>query len=149
MNKVLVMFVLALTALSTTAAMAQGAGAGQPGQSQPAQNQPGQGQPGNKEIKDPAEYNAYIAALNSTDPAQKAAALAAFLNQYPQTVVKSDALEQEMAAYQAANNPAKVKETARTILQENPNHVRARAIATAFERVAATGGDKQALTEAC
>jgi tetratricopeptide (TPR) repeat protein len=149
MNKVLVTFVLALTALSITAAMAQGAGAAQPVQNQPAQSQPGQSQPGNKEIKDPAEYNAYIAALNTADPAHKAAALAAFLIQYPQTVVKLDALEQEMAAYQAANNPAKVKETARAILQENPSHLRARAIATAFERVAATGGDKQALTEAC
>jgi len=140
MNKVLATLVLAFTALSTTAAMAQGTGAGQPAQSQP----------GNKEIKDPAEYNAYIGALNTQDPAQKAAALAAYLNQYPQSVVRLDAQEQEMAAYQAANNPAKVKETARAILQENPNHIRARAIITAFDRVEASSPNgSQALKEAC
>ncbi len=164
MNKVLVTFVLALM---TTAVSAQGTGQSQsqqptnsetqPGsasQAQPSnagQSQPGTGQSqaGNKEIKDPNEYNAYISALNTADPAQKAAALEAFVKQYPQSVVKVDAQEQAMAAYQAANNPAKVKEVALAILQDNPNHVRARAIVTAFDRAAATNGDKTALQEGC
>ena len=145
MNKVLVTFVLALIALSTTVVMAQGTGTGQPGQNQAGQSQ-NQGGP---EIKDPAEYNAYIAALNTQDPAQRAAALAAFLNQYPQTVVKLDAQEREMAAYQLSKNPAKVKETAQSILRDNPNHVRARAIVTAFGRAEAGGpnGNIQAVCD--
>jgi hypothetical protein len=53
-----------------------------------------------KTIKDPAEYNAYIAALNINDPKQKAAAMEAFVSQYPNSVVKIDAMEQAMAAYQ-------------------------------------------------
>jgi tetratricopeptide (TPR) repeat protein len=141
MNKVLVTFVLALTAFSTTTVIAQGGGASaQPGQDQPANK---------KQIQDQAEYNAYIAALNTQDPAQKAAAMADFLNQYPKSVVRLDAQEQEMAAYQAANNAAKVMETARTILQENPNHIRARAIVTAYARSSASNGDSQALKESC
>src|SRR6266478_1591770 len=81
MRKVLVTIVLALI----TAAMAQG---------QAATEQ--------KQIKDPAEYNAYIAALNTTDPAAKGAAMEAFVKQYPQSIVKSDALDQAMASDEAA-----------------------------------------------
>ncbi|HZQ47415.1 MAG TPA: hypothetical protein VFC07_10415, partial [Verrucomicrobiae bacterium] len=116
------------------------------GQSQPAS---GQSQSGNKEIKDPNEYNAYISALNTADAAQKAAAMEAFVKQYPQSVVKLDAQEQAMAAYQGANNPAKVREMALAILQDNPNHVRARAIVTAFDRAASTNGDTTTLKEGC
>src|SRR5690242_422956 len=53
----------------------------QPGQAaQPGQEaQPGQAaQPGQVTIKDPAEYNAYVTALQQTDPAAKAQALEAF-----------------------------------------------------------------------
>lgn len=148
MNKVLVTFVLALMA---TAVSAQGTGQSQnqPANSQSQPGNTGQSQSGNKEIKDPAEYNAYISALNTADPAQKAAAMEAFVRQYPQSVVKLDAQEQAMAAYQAANNSAKVKETALAILQDNPNHIRARAIVTAFDRAAATNGDTTVLKEAC
>ncbi len=153
MNKVLVRFVLALTVLSTTAVMAQGGGTSSQApasQQQDSAAQPGQDQPINKkQIQDPAEYNAYMAALNTQDAGQKAAAMAAFLNQYPKSIVRIDAQEQEMAAYQEAKNPAKVIETARTILQENPNHIRARAIVTAYTRAAATGGDAAALKESC
>jgi hypothetical protein len=153
MNKVFVSFVLALTAISTTAAMAQGGGTSSQvpaSQQQESAAQPGQDQPINKkQIQDPAEYNAYMGALNTQDAAQKAAAMAAFLNQYPKSIVRIDAQEQEMAAYQEARNPEKVKETARTILQENPNHIRARAIVTAYTRAAATTGDAAALKESC
>jgi len=137
MKKVLVTFVLALT---TTAIMAQGSTSSQPGQEQ-ATNK--------KQIQDPAEYNAYIAALNIQDPTQKAAAMMAFINQYPKSIVRMDALQQAMAAYQAANNAAKVAETARTIIQEDPTALPARAIVTAVERAQATGGDANALKQSC
>ncbi|HXB21505.1 MAG TPA: hypothetical protein VNV88_08990 [Candidatus Solibacter sp.] len=139
MNKVLVTLVLALT---TTAVMSQGTTS--------SQAQPGQDQPTNKkQIQDQAEYNAYIAALNTQDPTQRASAMMAFVNQYPKSVVRIDALEQAMAAYQAANDPTKVAETARTILQENPNAIRARAIVTAISRALATNGNTKALKESC
>jgi tetratricopeptide (TPR) repeat protein len=76
-----------------------------------------------KTIKDAAEYNAYISATGQTDPASKAAALEAFVQQYPNSVVKEDALEGAMAAYQQAGNMAKVNDAANRVLQINPNNV--------------------------
>ena len=50
-------------------------------------------QPQQKTIKDPAEYNAYMSAISTQDPNAKAQALEAFLQQYPNTVVKQETLE--------------------------------------------------------
>jgi hypothetical protein len=90
-----------------------------------------------KVIKDPAEYNTYMTALNTQDATQRGAAMEAFVKQYPQSVVLSDALDQAMAAYQAAGNQPKVQEIANRILQINPNAVRALAIVTFIERASA------------
>ena len=98
-----------------------------------------------KTIKDPAEYNAYISALKLTDLPQKAAAMENFVAKYPNSVVKQDALEQAMAAYQQANNQPGVEKTAQRILQIDPGNVRALAILTFIERTKATAGDKTAL----
>ena len=77
MKTSLVAFVLALSAIAvgqTTAPQSQA----QPAGSQPAATQqpgtaPAAGQPGappqKKEIKDPAEYNAYVSAVQQKDPA--------------------------------------------------------------------------------
>jgi tetratricopeptide (TPR) repeat protein len=100
-----------------------------------------------KVIKDPAEYNAYIAALNTTDPAQKAAAMEAFITQYPASIVLIDALEQAMAAYQQAGNTAKVGETAGRILALEPKNIRALAVLTAIDRAQATQGNAQSLAQ--
>ena len=54
-------------------------------------------QPGQLTIKDPAEYNAYTNAIGQSTPAAKAAAIEAFLTQYPNSVVKNDLLEVLMA----------------------------------------------------
>src|SRR5258708_33292628 len=99
-------------------------------------------------IKDPAEYNAYIAALNTTEPQQKAAAMEAFVNQYPGSVVKIDALEQAMAAYQQAGNVANVTSTANRILKLDPGSVRALAIVTFLNRALAAQGDTKAAADA-
>ena len=94
-------------------------------------------------IKDPAEYNAYITALNTTDPAAKGAAMEAFVAQYPQSIVKIDALEQAMGAYQQvsaqpgpnqASSQQKVEQIARQILTIEQNNVRALAIVVYLER---------------
>src|SRR5215831_9713804 len=140
MKKVLAMVVLALI----TSAL---------GLQPTPQTQPGQ-QPGTptsqKVIKDPAEYNAYITALNTQDPAARGAAMEAFVKQYPQSVVLTDALEQAMAAYQQAGNSAKVEELAKRILQLQPNNIRALAIVTALDRAkGTTGGDQKALQDSC
>jgi tetratricopeptide (TPR) repeat protein len=102
-----------------------------------------------KVIKDPAEYNAYIRALNTQDPATKAAAMETFVQQYPKSIVVMDALEQAMAAYQQAGDAAKVVEVAKRVLQVTPNHIRALAVVAAIERAKATAGDQAALQESC
>jgi len=132
MNKVLVTFVLALT---TSAIIAQGSTSSLNTESviESSQDQPG-GQPQQKTIKDPTEYNAYMAALNTQDPTQKAAAMESFIAQYPNSIVKSDALDQIMAAYTATNNQQKVEQTAKLILKDTPNNIRALAIVTAIAR---------------
>jgi tetratricopeptide (TPR) repeat protein len=139
MRKVLVTFVLALT----TAALAQGTSpTQQPPAQQPAQ-QPSAQQPGaadqantptsQKVIKDPAEYNAYMTALNTTDAAARGAAMEAFLNQYPNSIVKLEALEQARSAYQQAKNLPKAEELAKKTLQVDPNNVPALAIVVYME----------------
>ena len=158
MKRVLVTFVLALTAGAMTFAQQPTAPASPQGQPQTAPASP-QGQPAGaqqntptsqKVIKDPAEYNAYITALNTTDPAAKAAAMEAFVTQYPNSIVKVDALEQAMAAYQQAQNQPKVEDTAKRILQINPTNVRALAIVTFLDRSKASAGNNpQALQSTC
>ena len=147
MKKVLVTFVLALTGVSLAQGNPQPQATTPSGQAaQPS------GSPQNqKVIKDPAEYNAYITALNTQDPAQRAAAMEAFIKQYPQSVVLSDALDQAMAAYQQANNQPQVEATAKRILQQNPNNIRALAIVVALDRQAVTAGTGKAdtLKEMC
>jgi tetratricopeptide (TPR) repeat protein len=78
-----------------------------------------------KEIKDPAEYNAYVNALQQKDQAAKISGLEAFLVIYPNSVMKEDALELLMGTYQQAGNQAKVMEVANRLLSTNPNNVNA------------------------
>jgi tetratricopeptide (TPR) repeat protein len=90
-----------------------------------------------KEIKDPAEYNAYIGALGQQDPAAKISGFEAFITQYPNTVMKEEALEQLMNAYQQSGNQAKVIETAQKLLQANPNNLKALVLLAYGKRIAA------------
>lgn len=149
MKRVLVTIVLALS----TGAMVQVNAQQPPAQQPPAQQTPGADQANiptsQKVIKDQAEYNAYITALNTQDPAAKAQAMENFVTQYPNSIVKIDALEQAMAAYQQAGNQAKVEETAKRILQMNPNNVRALAIVTFIGRGQASMGKTQDLAATC
>lgn len=105
--------------------------------------------PGQKTIKDPAEYNAYMTALNDVNAPTRGAAMEAFAQKYPQSVMFTEALEQAMSAYQQAGNQARMLETARKLMAATPNHVRALAIIVAIDRGAATGGDQNALKEGC
>jgi tetratricopeptide (TPR) repeat protein len=87
-----------------------------------------------KEIKDPAEYNAYVGAVQQSDPAAKISGLEAFLTQYPNSVMKEDALELLMGTYQQANNQAKVIDTANRLLLANPDNARALVLLAYNER---------------
>jgi tetratricopeptide (TPR) repeat protein len=87
-----------------------------------------------KVIKDPGEYNAYIAALNETDAAARGRAMEEFVARYPGSIVKLEALEQGRSAYQQAKNPEKVEELARQTLQFDPNNAPALAIVVYMER---------------
>ncbi len=133
MKKPLVILALALAA----AASAQESAQQQPTQpGTPAQ----QGQQQKKEIKNPAEYNAYITALNQQQPEMKASALETFLQQYPNSVMKVDALELLMATYQQIGNQAKVEDAAQKLLQADPNNLRALALLAYLRRAAAEAG---------
>jgi len=140
MNKILVTIVLGCAvAAAQTGAQPQGQPQAQPAapQGQP-QAQPGAGAPQQKkEIKDPAEYNAYVGAVQQADPAAKISGLEAFLTQYPNSVMKEDALEILMGTYQQKGDPAKMGDTAQRLLQLNPNNVRALALLAYSKRAAA------------
>src|SRR5580704_11394075 len=98
MKKSLVIMLLVLASAALVQQMAAQAAA------QPAQT----GQSAQKkEIKDPAEYNAYVNAIQQQNPAQKAQLLEAFLQTYPNSVMKEDALELLMASYQQAQDMQK------------------------------------------
>src|SRR5512133_1347189 len=101
------------------------------GQSQPTSQAPAAGQAApqqKKEIKDPAEYNAYMAAVQATDTNQKAASIEGFLKQYPNSVMKTDALEMLMGTYQQTGNVQKVTDTAQKLLQADPQNMSAMAV---------------------
>jgi hypothetical protein len=120
---------------TTTQPQTQPAAPAQTQPAPPAQTQPAASQPQpKKEIKDPAEYNAYVGAVQQTDPAAKISGLEAFLAQYPNSVMKEDALELLMVAYQQANNQAKMLDIAQRILQVNPNNLRALALLSYIKR---------------
>ena len=135
MKKSLVMLVL----MFATAGLVQAAPqqpAGQAGSAAPAQQK--------KEIKNPAEYNAYMGAIQQTDPTAKAAALEAFLQTYPDSVMKEDALELLMRTYQQTNNLPKTEEAATKLLQANPNNVTALALLSYSKRMQALAGGANA-----
>jgi hypothetical protein len=85
-------------------------------------------------IKDPAEYNAYVAAYQQKDPNSKISALEAFLTQYPNSVMKNTALELLMGTYQQTGNQPKVVDTAKRLLTSDPNNLRALALLTYLSR---------------
>lgn len=131
MKKSLVMMLLVLaSAALVQQSVAQAAG--QPAQSGQAAQK--------KEIKDPAEYNAYVNAIQQQNPVMKAQALEAYLQTYPNSVMKEDALELLMVAYQQANDAQKALDAATRVLQVNPNNIRALALLAYTYRTMAQGG---------
>jgi tetratricopeptide (TPR) repeat protein len=122
MKKILALMLLTLGALALAAPSALA-------QAQPTQK---------KEIKDQAEYNAYVAAIQQTDVSAKISGLEAFAQQYPNSVVREDGMEALLAAYQQTNNAAKVEDVAQRLLVVNPNNIKALAILSYLKKA---GGD--------
>jgi tetratricopeptide (TPR) repeat protein len=131
---------VALLLVLANLASGQTPAAPQPQASQP-QASPAQPQTQKKEIKDPAEYNAYVGAVQQSDPAAKISGLEAFLTQYPNSVMKEDALELLMGTYQQANNQAKVIDAANRLLSANPNNARGLVLLAYNERAAQKWAD--------
>jgi hypothetical protein len=111
---------------------------------QPGQTAAPQPQTAAPEIKDPAEYNAYVGALQQKDNNAKVSALEAFLTQYPNSVMKTTALEVLMGTYQQTGNQAKVVETAKRLLTAEPNNLRALALLSFLSRQSASTGQNAA-----
>jgi hypothetical protein len=146
MKKILLTVVLgvAVSAMAQTATPpAQGQAPAAPAQGQAAAA-PAPAQSAAPVIKDPAEYNAYVAAVQTKDPAAEISGLEAFIAQYPNSVMKNQALEILMGAYQQANNPKKTMETATKLVTADTCNVRALALLAYFDRMMAQGGDPNA-----
>jgi len=95
-------------------------------------------------IKDPAEYNAYVGAINQKDAAARISGLEAFLTQYPNSIMKAAALQTLMQDYQQTGNPAKTVETATKLLAVDPTNERALFLLAYIDRLAAQSGGPDA-----
>lgn len=95
-----------------------------------------------KVIHDPKEFKTYMDALHLKDAAARGAAMEEFATRYPKSTADAEALEQAMAAYQAAGNGRKIAEVAERLLKFDPKNVGALAILTFIKM----NGDSAAAT---
>jgi tetratricopeptide (TPR) repeat protein len=149
MKKILVTVVLgvaAVAAAQTTAQPAQGqpSAAPAPAAAQPAQGQPPASPAQAPVIKDPAEYNAYVGAIQQKDPAAQISGLEAFVTQYPNSVMKVAALQTLMQDYQQTGNQQKTMDAATRLVAADPSNERAIFLLAYFDRLKAQGGDANA-----
>jgi hypothetical protein len=135
--------ILLLLAAASVAVQAQSAPAGQ---QQPAPGAAAPGEQPKKVIQDPNEYNAYVAAVNATDGAQKAQMMESYLQTYPNSVMKEDGLELLLKTYQQLNNAAQIKATALRLLQVDQNNLTALALLSYLDRAQAQAGGADAGT---
>jgi len=135
MKKSLIVFLLAAASVAAQAQAAPPAGQQQAASGAAAPDQQ------KKVIQDQAEGNAYVAAINAADPAQKAQMMESFLQTYPNSVVKEDGLEFLLKTYQQLNNVVQMKSTAQRVLQVNPNNVTALVVLTYLDHAKGQGSD--------
>lgn len=100
------------------------AGVQQPSAAEPPDNQPRE----QEVITHPAEYAAYMAAINTADPAARNAALDSFLKQFPDSVMRDEALEHVMDTLVQLDN----QRTAPLRQQLRARQARAEAVARAL-----------------
>jgi tetratricopeptide (TPR) repeat protein len=136
--------IVLLLAAASAVALAQAAPAGQ---QQPASGATPDQQ--KKVIQDPQEGNAYMAAVNAAEPAQRAQMMESFLQTYPNSVAKEDALEFLLKTYQQLNNGTQMKSAAQRVLQVNPNNLTALVVLTYLDhaKVQENGPDAAAVLQ--
>lgn len=93
-------------------------------------------------IKDPAEYNAYTNAISQSTPQAKAQAIQAFLQQYPNSVVKVDLLRTLMGVDQSISTQATL-EAAKQLNAADPTDLRALLVIVYLEHQQANGNVQQ------
>ena len=96
-------------------------------------------------FQNPAEYDNYMAALNTADATKRATAMEVFIAWYPASVLRVEAYEQAIAAWHAASQPAKADVLAAKLLQVDPDNVRALANRVYVGRARAVQGDPAAM----
>ncbi|MBE7181588.1 MAG: hypothetical protein INR71_10345 [Terriglobus roseus] len=129
------MLAAAAFAVAPYSAAAQAAQPAAGGQASPS----GQAAAGGQVQLSPPEFDAYNKVQTASDPASKATAAEAFLQQFPQSSVKSAVLQQLAVAYYSQQNWAKAGEAADRLLQADPNNIQGLFIATS---AAKTQGDQ-------
>src|SRR6202162_1271628 len=146
MKKILVTVVLGAAALAAAQATQPPPGQATPAQpaGSAAQSQPAAPADPAPVLKDPAEYNADVGAINQKDPTAQISGLEAFLTQYPNSVMKGAALQTLMQDYQQTNNQQKTVDTAVKLVQADPNNERAIFLLAYFDRLQAQGGGANA-----
>jgi len=90
---------------------------------------------GRKEIRSAAEYNAYMNAIGQPDVKAKISELESFLSQYPDSVMKEDALEILMGPYEQTGKSAKALDAGRELLTVSPCNLRALSLLTYESRL--------------
>jgi tetratricopeptide (TPR) repeat protein len=144
MKKILVTVVLGVAASVATQSAAQPAQPPSQPAAQPAQGQPPASPSQAPVIKDPAEYNAYVGAIQQKDPTAQISGLEAFMTQYPNSVMKVAALQTLMQDYERTGNQQKTIDAATKLLAADPNNERALFLLAYFDRMKAQGGDANA-----
>jgi hypothetical protein len=94
------------------------------------------------------ETTSYGNALANKDPTKRAQALEVFIAWYPYSNLRNEALEQAMAAWQAAGNPDKADAIAVRLLQIDGDNLRALTNRAYVGRTRAMAGDAAALAPA-
>ena len=92
----------------------------------------------------PAEYDGYMAALNTQDPTKRATAMEIFAAWYPNSILRNEALAHAMAAWSAAKDPVKADAIAGKLLQIDPNNIQALANRVYAARTRVAQGDATA-----
>lgn len=91
-----------------------------------------------------AEKMAFKKAIGIRDPKQRAAALQAFIDTYPQSAGKVTALQQMVAAYAEAGDHAKVEDTGEALLALDDDNARVMALVVMQKRNRAYRGGPDA-----
>lgn len=99
-------------------------------------------------FQNPAEYDSYMAAVNTREPAKRAQAMEVFIAWYPGSVLRTEAFEQAISAWHAAAQPAKADVLSAKLLQIDPDNIRALANRAYVGRTKASSGDEAALAPA-